>query len=74
MSYSDKLVTISTRNSWEIGDNFDISLVLKDDGFYLRGKRVRIAEIFKKPETTRKVVKVSTEWANGILNELRSVG
>lgn len=72
MPYSDKLITISTSNSWAMGDNFEISLVLKDNVFSLRGKRVRIAEMLMKPETTRKVVKVSKEWANGILNELRN--
>lgn len=72
MPYSDKLITIATSNSWAMGDNFEISLVLKDDVFYLRGKRVRIAQMLMKPETARKAVKVSKEWANGILNELRS--
>jgi len=72
MPYSDKLITVSTSNSWEMGDNYEISLVLKDDSYSLRGKRVRISEMLAKPETTRKTVKVSKEWATGILNELRS--
>ena len=72
MPYSDKLITVSTSNSWEMGDNYEISLVLKDDAYSLRGKRVRISEMLAKPETTRKSVKVSKEWASGILNELRS--
>ena len=72
MSYSIKLITVSTSNSWAMGDNYEISLVLKDNVFYLRGKRVRIAEMLAKPETTRKTVKVSKECGNGIQNELRS--
>ena len=72
MSYSVKLVTVSTSNSWAMGDNFEISLVLKDETYSLRGKRVRIAEMLAKPETTRKAVKVSKGWAESILNELRS--
>ena len=72
MPYSAKLITVSTSNSWAMGDNFEISLVLKDETYSLRGKRVRIAEMPAKPETTRKAVKVSKGWAEGILNELRS--
>ena len=72
MSYSVKLITVSTSNSWAMGDNYEISLVLKDETYSLRGKRVRTAEMLAKPETTRKAVKVSKEWATGILNELRS--
>lgn len=72
MSNSIELVTISTSNSWAMGDNYEISLVLKGDSYSLRGKRVRIAEMLAKPETTRKAVKVSKEWATGILDELRS--
>ena len=72
MSNSVELVTISTSNSWAMGDNYEISLVLKGDSYSLRGKRVRTAEMLAKPETTRKAVKVSKEWATGILNELRS--
>ena len=72
MPYSAKLITVSTSNSWAMGDNFEISLVLKDETYSLRGKRVRIAEMLAKPETTRKAVKVSKGWAEGILNELRS--
>lgn len=72
MSYSVKLITVSSSNSWAIGDNYEISLVLKDEKYSLRGKRVRTAEMLAKPETTRKAIKVSKEWATGILNELRS--
>ena len=72
MSNSVELVTISTCNSWAMGDNYEISLVLKENAYSLRGKRVRIAEMLAKPETTRKAVKVSKEWATGILNELWS--
>jgi len=72
MSNSVELVTISTSNSWAMGDNYEISLVLKGDSYSLRGKRVRTAEMLAKPETMRKAVKVSKEWATGILNELRS--
>ena len=72
MSYSVKLITVSTSNSWAMGDNYEISLVLKDDAYSIRGKRVRIAEMLAKPETTRKTVKVSKEWATRILNELQS--
>ena len=73
MSFSDKLITVSSDGgSLESGDNFEISLVLKDDEYSLRGKRERIYDMFQKPQTTRRTVKVSKDWANGILNELLS--
>lgn len=72
MSFTVKLITVSIRGSWGPGDNFEISLIFKDDVYFLRGKRERIDNLNQKPKATCKTVKVSKKWADGILNELRS--
>jgi len=72
MSFSDKLITVSGGGSFGPGENFEISLVLEDDAYSLQGKSERVDERARKLEETCKTVKVSKEWADGILNELRS--
>ena len=71
MSYSTKLITITTSGSWGPGDDYQISLVLKDGVYTLRGKRVRVDEIRFSKQILRKNIKVTPEWANGIIDELR---
>jgi len=72
MSFSIKLLSIATSGSWGPGDDFQISLVRKDDTYTLRGKRMRVDNLQKNPQVLRKTVKVSTEWATVLLEELRN--
>ena len=72
MSFSTKLITIATSGSWGPGDDFHISLVLKDATYTLRGKRVRVDNLQHTPQILRKTVMVTTEWATALLDELRN--
>ena len=72
MSFSIKLLSITTSDSWGPGVDFQISLVRKDDTYTLRGKRMRVDNLLEKPQVLRKTVKVSTEWATMLLDELRN--
>ena len=53
------------------GDDFDISLVLDDKGYSLRGKRTRHT-LIERPKFLRKSVRVSSDWATGLIAELKN--
>jgi hypothetical protein len=72
MPFSTKLITITTAGSWGPGDDYQISLVLQEDTYVLRGKIIRVDELHQDKKILRKNVKVTREWAAGILDELRN--
>ena len=64
-------ITITTEGCFE-SDDFNISLVLCELGYSLRGKRIR-HNICGRPQVLRRSVKVSSGWANELFAELRDV-
>ena len=63
-------VTITLKGCFE-GDDFDISLELDDNGYLLRGKRIRRV-LIERPRILRRTVRVSSDWAVELLNDLKN--
>ena len=71
MSNTQELITFSTSGGTIFTTKYNISLVLDGDAFFLKGKLTSV-DMGLKQRTSRHSVKVSKEWANEILGELRS--
>lgn len=71
MPLSIKLITITSTGSWGPRDDYQISLVLQENTYVLRGKIIRVDFSSPNKRISRKSVRVTREWADGILNELR---
>ena len=65
------LITITAGGGFFLGDDYKISLVNKDNKFFLRGKCVRRNMQSLEKQTMKDSVKVTAEWAKEILDELR---
>lgn len=63
-------IKITVRGCFE-GDDFDISLALDDKGYFLRGKRIR-RTLSERPKILRRTVRVSSDWAVELLNDLKN--
>jgi len=54
------------------GDSYQISLFPGDDVYYLRGKLSRQRRWEEKPQILQHTVKVSADWVNNLLSELKN--
>ena len=71
MSDPFALVTITADNGFFSEENYRISLVNKGNKFFLRGMIMRRNRLSLEKKTVEDSVKVTPEWAKGILDELR---
>ena len=72
MPFSAKLITVTSTGSWGPRDDYRISLVLKKDTYVLQVKIIHVDFSSPNKQVSRKSVKVTKEWADGILDELRN--
>lgn len=63
-------ITVTVDGCFE-GYDFDISLELDDKGYLLRGKRIRRI-LIERPRILRRTVRVSSDWAVELLNDLKN--